>query len=106
VSAPVVEAGIAVAAGLEAESPGSLGDCPAVLSGLLVCGRVDAGGQLVLMAADPGGDPGEDADPDADGLGHGSGSLSGLRDQARLICSARLSRGIVTLALAACLAWQ
>src|SRR5262245_47542088 len=105
--ASVVEAGIPVAARLEAEAPGGLGNVPAVPLGTVISGRVYPSGQFALIAADPHRDPRGDASPGADGgLGHGSSSFSGSRDHARLTCSARLSLWIVAPVFVACLAWQ
>jgi hypothetical protein len=46
-----VEAGIRVAARLEAELPGSLGDSPALPPGTITSGRVCPSGLLALTAA-------------------------------------------------------
>jgi hypothetical protein len=82
--ASAAEAGIPVAARLEAEPPGRLGDCPALPPGTVISGRACPSGQLALTeartqtkirAAMPVGP----ASPDVDGhtfAGHGSASIS------------------------------
>jgi len=80
----VVEAGIPLAARLEAERPGSLGDSPALPPGTVIFGRVCPSGQLALTAARTqtkvrAAMPVGPASSDVDGhtfAGHGSASIS------------------------------
>src|SRR5580704_8518897 len=53
----LVGAGIPIAARLEGEPPGSLGDSSALPPGTVISGRACPSGQLALRTADPDGDP-------------------------------------------------